>query len=133
VVLDPDAVAAAYFDFMHGDFGVLKGLLSEDFYDNVSGRTGQDIFDVVALWLRESFTDLSVEHHGTGLDGARVMLWFTVHATHVGSAFPWLRGRPASGKRVAWAQLHVLRTEGECIVEHWAVRDDLRVLEAIDS
>lgn len=40
--------------------------------------------------------------------------------------------RAPTHRRVAWAQFHVFRTVGDKIVEHWAVRDDLRVLEAID-
>jgi hypothetical protein len=33
---------------------------------------------------------------------------------------------------VAWSQVHVFRVESDFIVEHWAVRGDLQLLEAID-
>jgi hypothetical protein len=46
---------------------------------------------------------------------------------------PWLQARPASGRRVAWKQVHIFRLTGDTIVEYRAVRDDLRVLEAIDA
>ena len=52
---------------------------------------------------------------------------------HVGSGFPWLRGRPPSGRQVEWAQVHMFRVADGSLREHWAVRDDLRVLEAIDA
>lgn len=72
--------------------------------------------------------------HGSGTtDDGRIFVWVTVAGTHVGSAFPWLGDRPAGGRRVAWKQVHIFRTEADRIIEHWAVRDDLRVLEAIDS
>lgn len=44
-----------------------------------------------------------------------------------------MRGRPASGRTVSLRQVHVYRVTATQAVEHWAVRDDLRVLEAIDS
>ena len=62
-----------------------------------------------------------------------VLVWVTVTGTHVGSAFPWLGSRPASGRRVTWGQVHVFRLAMGKITEHWAVRDDLRVLGAIDA
>ena len=84
--------------------------------------------------MNESFDERTVGLEGVGVtDDGRIMVWMTMHGRHIGSAFPWMRGRPASGHRIAFAQLHVFRVEGGLIVEHWAVRDDLRVLEAIDA
>ena len=66
-------------------------------------------------------------------DHGRILIWITLHGTHIGSGFPWMAGRPATGTRVAWTQLHVFRIDDDRLMEHWAVRDDLRVLEAIDQ
>ena len=57
----------------------------------------------------------------------------TLHGRHIGSGLPWLDDRPASGADIAWKQLHVFAVEGDQLTEHWAVRDDLRVIEAIDA
>ena len=38
-----------------------------------------------------------------------------------------------AGLIIAWKQLHVFAVEGDRLTEHWAVRDDLRVIEAIDA
>jgi predicted ester cyclase len=46
---------------------------------------------------------------------------------------PWLGERPPTGAQIAWKQLHVFAVEGGRLTEHWAVRDDLRVIEAIDA
>ena len=66
-------------------------------------------------------------------DGDRVIAWLTLNGIHVGSGFPWLRGRTASNRTVVWRQVHIYRVTETELVEHWAVRDDLRVLEAIDA
>jgi hypothetical protein len=36
-------------------------MFSDDFFDNVSGRRGLYIFDVVRVWMEESFADLRVD------------------------------------------------------------------------
>ena len=133
-MLDKAEVAGAYVDFMRGDGDRLVALVADDFFDNVSRQRGPDIWRTVADWLSISFSDVVVDLHSVAEDDdGRVLVWITLHGTHIGSAFPWMAGRAASGKRVAWAQLHVFRIDGDRLVEHWAVRDDLRVLEAIDS
>jgi predicted ester cyclase len=115
-----------------GDDALIDAM-APDFYDNVSGQRGPTIWRIVRDWMEQSFAERSVEVHCATAEGDRVMIWLTVHATHVGSGFPWLQARPASGRRVAWKQVHIFRLTGDTIVEHWAVRDDLRVLEAIDA
>jgi hypothetical protein len=134
VNIDPDQVADAYVRFMETGDRALLGLMSDEFLDHVSGQRGPKIWETVLGWLEESFADRVVEHHGTATtsDG-RILVWATVTGRHVGSAFPWLGARPPSGRKVAWKQVHIFRGEAGRIVEHWAVRDDLRVLEAIDA
>jgi hypothetical protein len=60
-------------------------------------------------------------------------VWVTLHGRHVGRGMPWLGDRAPSGARIAWKQLHVFATDGEHLTEHWAVRDDLGVIEAVDA
>jgi predicted ester cyclase len=133
-VLDKSEVAGAYVDFMRGDGDRLLALVADDFFDNVSGQRGPGIWQTVADWLSISFSDVVVDLHSvTEDDDGRVLVWITFHGTHTGSGFPWMAGRSASGKRVAWAQLHVFRIDSDRLVEHWVVGDDLRVLETIDQ
>ena len=82
-----------------GDQSVMR-LLSPNFYDNVSGQSGLAIFDVVAGWLEQSFTERRVQHHATMSDDDRVMVWFTQHGRHIGNGFPRLR-ECAVGAQVA--------------------------------
>lgn len=111
-----------------GNRSVLRHFAT-DFLDNVSGQRGLQIFDIVERWLNESFADRTVEHHATMFDIDRVMVWYTAYGRHVGNGFPRMAGLPVTNAVVAWPQLHVFRTEGDVVVEHWAVRDDFAMLE----
>ena len=108
-------------------------LVADDFWDNVSRQRGPDIWRLVATWLSSTFADVAVDLHSAAQDDdSRTLVWVTLHGTHIGSAFPFLRDRVPTGRRVACSQVHVFRVEADVIVEHWAVRGDLQLLEAID-
>ena len=134
IVLDKSEVASAYVDFMTGDGDRLFELLDDEFFDNVSQQQGPAIWRTVGDWLRSTFSDITVDLHSVAQDDDdRVLVWITLNGTHIGSSFPFMDGSPATGNRVAWPQVHVFGLDGDRIVEHWAVRNDLRVLEAIDQ
>ena len=133
-MLDKTEVAGAYVDFLRGSDERLLALVDDDFLDDVSGQRGPGIWRTVADWLSASLADVEVELHSVAEDDdGRVLVWVTLLGTHIGSAFPFMAGRPPSGRRVAWKQLHVFQIQDGRLVKHWAVRDDLRVLEAIDA
>lgn len=99
MTLDAYTVAGAFVNFTRGAEDNLFELMADDCLDHVSGRRGREIWGTVSKWLLESFADIEVELHAVGTaDGDRVMIWITTHGTHVGSAFPWMRGRPATGR-----------------------------------
>jgi hypothetical protein len=125
------AIADGYERWSGSSDPTVMQLFSPDVHDNVSGRSGLGIFDVVASWLDTSLADRRVEHHATMFDDERVMVWFTVHGRHVGNGFPRMAGCEVSGAEVAWPQLHVFRVDSGLVVEHWAVRDDYGMLEQI--
>ena len=131
--VDPALIGRLYADFMATGDESFLALFGEDFHDHVSDLRGEGIWLVVKRWLDESFADREVDVHSVATDEDLVLVWVTVMGTHVGSAFPWLGSRAASGRRVTWRQVHIFRLAVGTITEHWAVRDDLRVLEAIDA
>jgi predicted ester cyclase len=131
--LTAGSVAAAYVEYMIGTGDALVEMMADDFYDHVSGRTGREIWAVVTRWLDESFSHRTCEVLAALADGDRIVIWFVAGAVHTGSGLPWLRGRAPSGRKVKWAQVHMFRVADGQLREHWAVRDDLRVLEAIDA
>jgi len=131
--VDQASVGRLYADFMATGDESLLALFGDEFHDHVSDTRGPGVWLLVKQWLDESFSDREVEIHSVATDGDLTHVWVTVEGTHIGSAFPWLANRPASGRRVAWRQVHIFRLADGQITEHWAVRDDLRVLETIDA
>jgi hypothetical protein len=133
-VLEAKQVAQAYAGWIaHGE-PAFQAMMRRDLHDHVSGRRGPETWDMVWGWIEASFEERSAELHGWGrLDDGRIAVWVTLHGRHVGRGMPWLGDRAPSGARIAWKQLHVFATDGEHLTEHWAVRDDLSVIEAVDA
>ena len=133
-MLEAEQVAQAYARWIADGEPDFQAMMSPDLHDHVSGGTGPQIWDMVWGWIEKSFEERRAELHGWGtLDDGRIAVWVTLHGKHIGSAMPWLGERPPSGAQIAWKQLHVFAVEGGRLTEHWAVRDDLRVIEAIEA
>jgi hypothetical protein len=133
-MLEANTVAQAYARWIQDGEPEFQAMMRPDLRDHVSGGTGPQIWDEVWSWIEASFAERRAELHGWGtLDDGRIAVWVTLHGKHVGSKMPWLGDRPATGADVAWKQLHVFAVEGDQLTEHWAVRDDLRVIEAVDA
>jgi len=133
-MLQAEQVAQAYARWIaHGELE-FQALMSPFLHDHVSGRSGPETWDMVWGWIEKSFEERRAELHGWGtLDDGRIAVWVTLHGKHIGSAMPWLGERPPSGAQISWKQLHVFAVKDDHLIEHWAVRDDLRVVEAIDA
>ena len=115
--------------FTEGDMG-FRTRFSPEFYDHASGQRGLETLDVVRGWIEETFADRSTELHLVTHTDDTVMAWYTSRARHVGSSHPRLRGVPVKGNVITWPQVHVFRFADGLVVEHWAVRDDLALLDS---
>jgi predicted ester cyclase len=129
--LSADVIARGYALWSESSDRSVFDHFSPEFFDNVSGEGGLAIFDVVGGWLEASFADRRVEIHATMSQDDRIITWFTMHGVHIGNGFPRLAGLPVAGRTVAWSQVHIFRVANGEVVEHWAVRDDLALLEQI--
>ena len=133
-MLEAKQVAQAYARWIENGEADFQAMMRPDLRDHVSGRSGPQTWDLVWDWIEKSFERRRAELHGWGtLDDGRIAVWVTMHGKHVGSELPWLEDRPPSGAVIAWKQLHVFAVEGDQLTEHWAVRDDLRVIQAVDA
>ena len=133
-MLGAEQVAQAYAGWIAHGAPEFQAMMRRDLHDHVSGRRGPETWDMVWGWIEASFEERSAELHGWGrLDDGRIAVWVTLHGRHVGPGMPWLGDRAPSGARVAWKQLHVFATDGEHLTDHWAVRDDLSVIETVDA
>ena len=125
------ALADGYIAYIAtGDTSVMA-MFSPEFYDNVSRTRGLEIFEIVGRWLDESLADRTAELHQVMHTDDTVMVWYTAAGRHVGNGFPRLKGLPVSGNHVTWPQVHIFRFDGDLVVEHWAVRDDAAMLDAV--
>ena len=117
----------------HGDQTVME-LFAPEFHDHVSQR-GLEVFDVVAGWIDGSFSDRRGEVHAAMREGDRVMVWCTLHGTHIGNGLPRLRLEevPIRNRAATWDQVHFFRIADELVVEHWAVRDDYALVEDLKA
>lgn len=127
-----ESLVRRYVEFMTGDgASKMSEILTEDFFDHVSGQRGSDIWRTVDDWRKATFAEAEIEIHEIMTRDDRVLVWFTLTATHIGRGFPRLRDLPVSNKRVAWPQVHLFRIADDLLAEHWAIRDDYALVEAI--
>lgn len=119
-----EAAARAVFDAINtGDFAVLDDVVTADFVDHGSplpiepGPAGyrtilRFVHDVLhyRYEIKEIFTT-----------DDRVVVRAEANAVGVAA----LHGPDAAGKPYRITTLHVYRTEGDRLAEHWGVRDDL--------
>jgi predicted ester cyclase len=78
-------------------------------------------------WLLSVFPDHRFEVEDAAADGQTVALRGTMTATHEGE----LEGIAPTSKRVVAQQSHWFRVVDGKLAEHWAVRDDLSMLQQL--
>ena len=83
---------------------------------------GVEEFRGTVEWIRRSQPDLHVEIERMLAEGDEVIAWIRASGTATGAAGPI----PPTGASIEFAQAHRFRFVNDRIVEHWAVRDDLR-------
>jgi len=76
---------------------------------------------------------VSVEQHHLLGEGELVAQHMTLHGTHRASTMPLLAGVQVSGRPAAWTSIHIWKVADGMIVEHWACRDDMGLLEQLDG
>ena len=79
------------------------------------------------VWLLSVFPDHRFDVEHTATDGETVAVLGTCTGTHEGE----LMGIAPTGKRFAAAQSHWFRVVEGKVAEHWAVRDDLGMLQQL--
>ncbi len=75
-------------------------------------------------WLVGAFSDIQVEVLELLAEADKVVARIRMIGTHDGQFV----GLPPTGRRWDYEHIHVFRIEGGQIVEHWAVREDLKAM-----
>jgi predicted ester cyclase len=126
-----DVIAELFRRQQAGDDTVLDDLVAADMVNHAAGPQGRE---GLRLILRTIETDLGPtvleQHHLVG-EGDLVAQHLTQHGTHRASTMPLLAGVPVKGRPTAWIFIHLWRVTDGLIVEHWACRDDMGLLEQL--
>lgn len=126
------AVVEEMFRRQHaGDDTVLDDLVAEDMVNHAAGPQGRDGLKLILSIVDNDLGPVTAEQHHLIGEGDLVAQHLTVRGTHRASTMPLLAGTPVSGRPATWTFIHIWRVVGGKIVEHWACRDDMGLLEQL--
>jgi lactoylglutathione lyase len=114
-----------------GDDTALDDLVAEDMVNHAAGPQGREGLKLILGIIDNDLGPVTVEQHHLIGDGDLVAQHLTLHGTHRASTMPLLAGTPVSGRPAAWRFVHIWRVADGMIVEHWACRDDMDLLEQV--
>ena len=114
-----------------GDETALDDLVTEDMINHAAGPQGRDGLRLILDAIECDLGPVTAEQHHLFGEGDLVAQHLTVHGTHRASTMPLLADVPASERPTAWTFIHIWRVGDGMIVEHWACRDDLGLLEQL--
>ncbi len=116
-----------------GDPTVLDDLVAADMVNHAAGPQGREGLKRILRTIDDDLGPLSVEQHHLIGDGDLVAQHLTLHGTHRASTMPLLAPVSPSGRASAWTFIHIWRVADGVIVEHWACRDDMGLVEQLSD
>jgi lactoylglutathione lyase len=128
-----DVVAELFRRQVAGDERALEDLVAEDMVNHAAGAQGRHGLQLILRTIEHDLGPVTLEQHHLIGEGDVVAQHVTLRGTHRASTMPLLRGAPVSGRPVEWTFIHIWRVVDGVIVEHWACRDDMGVLEQLRS
>ena len=113
-----------------GDVDALD-LVAEDMINHAAGPQGREGLNLILNTIDTDLGPVTVEQHHLIGEGDLVAQHLTMHGIHRASTMPLLAGASVSGRPAAWTFIHIWRVADGMVVEHWACRDDLGLLEQV--
>jgi lactoylglutathione lyase len=133
-VTEPKAVVEELFRRqLAGDDNVLDDLVAMNMVNHAAGPQGREGLRQILDIIRHDLGDGEIEHHHLIADGEFVANHVTVRGVHRASTMPLLAGTEPTGLVVSWTFIHIWRVVDDQIVEHWACRDDLGLLQQLGA
>jgi predicted ester cyclase len=126
-----DVVAEMFRRQREGDDTALDDLVAADMVNHAAGPQGRDGLKLILRTIEVDLGPVTVEQHHLIGEGDLVAQHLTLHGTHRASTMPLLSGATVSGRPTTWTFIHLWRVEDGMIVEHWACRDDMGLLEQV--
>jgi len=125
------ALVSRYYEEVlgQGKVHVIDEIGSPDFVDHDRANPTHDGEGVklFASMARSAFPDLSVKVEDVIASDDRVVARTTISGTHSGE----FMGIPATGRRVTFNCIDIMRCADGRIVEHWGEGDDLGMLQQL--
>lgn len=120
--------------FHQGDIGAAERYLAPDMLNHVSAKRGIDDMQRIIKYVRAMFPDGRLEVDLEVAEGDLVAQLSTSTGTHSGEVAHTAWGSvPPTGKKVRWQSVRIYRIADGKIAEHWAVRDDMTLLQQIGA
>lgn len=118
-------VRQAFKTFETGDVADVDTFCHADYRNYEAPEVGgPEGFQMIVAILRRAFSNLSFDEQRMICQGDTVALWTVMRGRHTGE-FDGLR---PTGQVIEQRQIHWIRVRDGKLVEHHAVRDDLRLL-----
>ena len=117
--------------FNQGKLEVIDELIADDNVDHAElppgMPPGKEGLKLLVTSLRSAFPDLKITLQMEIAEGDLVVGYGTQTGTMTGE----FAGMPPSGKTATWDAIHITRIKDGKIVEHWAVQDQLGMLQQL--
>jgi len=113
------------------DLTVLDELVATDMVNHAAGPQGREGLRQILQMIEADLGPTSLEQHHVITQGDLAAQHVTLHGTHRGSSMPLLADLPVTEQPVAWDFIHIWRVADGMVVEHWACRDDLGMIERL--
>ena len=110
---------------------VLDDLVAEDMINHAAGPQGRSGLARILSNIDHDLGPVTLEQHHLVGDGDVVAQHVTLHGTHRASTMPLLADVVPSCRPAAWTFIHLWRVADGMIVEHWACRDDMGLLDQL--
>jgi steroid delta-isomerase-like uncharacterized protein len=113
-----------------GNFDLAAELFTSNYIDHATPPgipPGIEGFTLFFTTFRTAFPDLHYTIDDTFAEGNKVVQRVTGSGTHRGE----FQGMPATNKHATWNEIHIVRYDGDKIVEHWGVIDQLSMLQQL--
>jgi predicted ester cyclase len=114
-----------------GDLSVIDNLIAEDFQEHSlppGSAPGKEGLKDVLTRVRKTFPDFSYTIEDEIAEGDTVVHRLTGRGTMQGE----FQGMPPNGKEAAWQEIHIARYKDGKAVEHWAVIDQLGMMQQLN-
>ena len=118
--------------FPANDVAALRDVVSDEFVNHEAPEGTPPGLGSITMFmhlLNQAFSEQRWEIHDVLAEDDKVVIRCTHSGVHTGDYF----GLPATRRRFAYKQMHIIRVVDGKGVEHWAVRDDTSLMRQLTA